>query len=67
MVAYYSQIQQDFLLDTVVFHGLRNGTFVDVGANDGVSLSNTLTFERDRGWTGLCIEPTFLILPRKPR
>jgi FkbM family methyltransferase len=57
MVTYHSQIHQDYLLDTVVFRGLRNGVFVEVGANDGVSLSNTLTFERDRGWRGLCIEP----------
>ena len=32
------------------------GIFVDVGAADGISGSNTLMFE-DRGWTGLLIEP----------
>ena len=31
--------------------------FVDVGAHDGVNLNNTLFFEVDRGWTGVCIEP----------
>lgn len=33
------------------------GTFVDVGAYDGLSTSNTLTLELDYGWIGLCIEP----------
>ena len=32
------------------------GTFVDVGAGDGISLSNTFAFEH-RGWRGLCVEP----------
>jgi FkbM family methyltransferase len=40
-----------------VFHGLRNGYFVDVGAYDGVSLSNTYVLEKEFGWTGLCVEP----------
>lgn len=32
------------------------GVFVDVGALDGVAISNTLFFE-EMGWTGVCIEP----------
>lgn len=32
------------------------GVFVDVGAGDGVRISNTLWLE-ERGWTGLLIEP----------
>jgi len=36
---------------------LRGGTFVDIGANDGVTISNTLYFEKELGWTGLAIEP----------
>ena len=34
-----------------------NGTFVDIGANDGVTISNTLYFEKELGWSGLAIEP----------
>jgi len=34
----------------------RNGFFIEVGANDGVSQSNTLYFEKYLGWTGLLIE-----------
>lgn len=35
----------------------RHGTFVDIGANDGVTISNTLYFEKELGWNGLAIEP----------
>ncbi|MBN2106043.1 MAG: FkbM family methyltransferase [Deltaproteobacteria bacterium] len=33
-----------------------NGFFIEVGANDGISQSNTLYFERYKGWKGLLIE-----------
>ena len=33
------------------------GVFIEAGANDGVAVSNTLYFERHRGWTGLLVEP----------
>lgn len=35
-----------------------NGYFVELGANDGFSQSNTLAFENKRGWRGVLIEPT---------
>lgn len=54
---FYSQDKQDELLETYVFKGYRRGVFVDVGAWDGVTFSNTLFFEKERGWTGIHIEP----------
>ena len=33
------------------------GVFLEVGANNGISQSNTILFERKFGWTGLLIEP----------
>ena len=33
------------------------GTFLDVGANDGVTLSNTRALA-ERGWRGVLIEPS---------
>ena len=30
--------------------------FVEMGAFDGIHISNTLALERDVGWRGLCVE-----------
>ena len=38
-------------------NGFKNGFFVDVGAHDGISINNTLYFERNNGWKGINIEP----------
>lgn len=35
-----------------------NGFFVELGANDGITQSNTYYFEKNRGWSGVLIEPT---------
>jgi hypothetical protein len=37
--------------------GLREGFFLDSGASDGISCSNTLFLEREYGWSGVCVEP----------
>lgn len=37
--------------------GKRNGVFVEAGAADGLSQSNTLLLERKYGWRGVLIEP----------
>ena len=54
---YKSQWQQDRVLNETIFNSKKGGVFVDVGAHDGVSCSNTYFFEKELGWTGLCIEP----------
>lgn len=53
----YSQHGQDrFVYETFFKERTQPGTFVDVGAYDGITFSNTLLFER-LGWGGVCIEP----------
>jgi FkbM family methyltransferase len=54
---FYSQFKQDSYLETNIFKGYKNGIYVDVGAHDGVSLNNTLYFEKNNNWTGINIEP----------
>ncbi len=54
---YYSQCEQDKFINENLFKNLPNGVFVDVGAHDGIALSNTYFFEKELGWSGICIEP----------
>jgi FkbM family methyltransferase len=52
----YSQLGQD--LDVIKHYNFKeNGFFVEIGANDGISLSNTYLLEKKYNWKGLCIEP----------
>jgi FkbM family methyltransferase len=54
---YYSQYKQDEFIDKVLFNKKENGFFIEIGAHDGISFSNTLFFEKYRNWKGMCIEP----------
>lgn len=36
----------------------NNGYFVELGANDGITQSNSYYFEKYRGWRGTLVEPT---------
>ena len=51
----YSQYGQDVAVFDLLGRP-STGVFVDIGANDGRSLSNSLLFE-EQGWTGICVEP----------
>jgi FkbM family methyltransferase len=57
--------------ETRIFHGLNGldlkmrrhlnfdgGYFVEAGANDGITQSNTLYYERHHGWRGVLVEPS---------
>jgi FkbM family methyltransferase len=52
-----SQEKQDEYLEQNVFKGYKNGVFMDIGAHDGVSINNTLYFEKYNNWKGYNIEP----------
>jgi FkbM family methyltransferase len=56
-VHFYSQYQQDQYVYERFFKNKRNGVFVDIGAHDGITLSNTYFFEKNMEWTGICVEP----------
>lgn len=53
---YKSQAGQDQYVNEIFFKNKRNGVFIDIGAHDGVSYSNTWFYEKILGWTGICIE-----------
>lgn len=54
---YVSQCGQDKIVNEYFFRNKKNGVFVDIGAHDGISGSNTYFFEKELGWTGICFEP----------
>ena len=53
---YYSQSGQDKWIVEKLFPDKKEGTFVDIGANDGITFSNTYLLEK-MGWNGIAIEP----------
>ena len=54
-IQYYSQIGQDkYFIEYI--NGRKSGYFVDVGAHNGKTYSNTYTLEKYFEWKGLCIE-----------
>lgn len=55
-MTYISQIGQDRFIDEF-FDKKENGFFIDVGANEGIHISNTYFLEKYRNWKGICIEP----------
>lgn len=54
---YYGQCGEDVAVHTRYFPTKRNGVFLELGALDGQTYSNTKFFEESMGWTGVLIEP----------
>lgn len=53
---YPSEIGQDKWVAEVMFPGVTDGVFLDVGSGHGQIGSNTRALE-DLGWTGICVDP----------
>ena len=61
-----SELPQE--VDDIIFKNkLQNGFFIEAGATNGESGSNTLFFELERNWTGLLVEPLPYKLAEKNR
>eukprot|EP00727_Mastigamoeba_balamuthi_P011702 m51a1_g7154 hypothetical protein (280) ;mRNA; r:341352-342936 len=52
----YSERGQDIYLDRWVFSQFMWGSFLELGANQGVRFSNALHLEESHGWHGICVE-----------
>lgn len=54
-----------------IFGQKERGYFIELGANDGLTQSNTAFFEKSRGWRGVLIEPSLsaykMCLTRRPK
>jgi FkbM family methyltransferase len=51
-----SQFGQDIHLAEKIYKHKKNGFFVEIGAYDGVDMSNTYLLENKYEWKGLCVE-----------
>ena len=51
---FYSQFGEDYLLYSL-FRSETDGFYVDIGAFDGIHISNSYIFEQ-LGWPGICVE-----------
>ena len=54
---FQSGLGQDYWVIHTVFNYKKNGFFVEAGAADGVSGSNSYILEHSYDWTGICVEP----------
>ena len=59
-ISYGLNNSQGIPLDLILVEimNYRDGIFIEVGANDGVTQSNTKLFEEKYGWTGILVEPS---------
>lgn len=53
---FHSQFEQDKIINTLL-KNKKNGFFIDIGAYDGITYSNSLFFEKQKNWSGICFEP----------
>ncbi len=53
---YFSQNGQDKWLVSEVFNFKKKGSFVELGASEGIKFSNTYALEKFLDWKGICIE-----------
>jgi FkbM family methyltransferase len=53
----YSQGGQDIYV-TRILKEKRDGYFIEIGANNGYTMSNTYLLEKNYGWKGICVEAT---------
>ena len=53
---YYGKNHLDKKIE--MFMNYNNGFYVEIGAYDGVTQSNTLYFEKNKNWKGILIEPS---------
>lgn len=59
------QFGQPVYVDEVLFKGqVQDGFFIEAGADDFETDSNTLLFELKHGWGGLLVEPNPTIFPK---
>jgi FkbM family methyltransferase len=54
---FYHDLYNDLFYKDIVFENKRNGYFVEVGALDGMIMSQSYLFEKVLNWKGIVVEP----------
>jgi len=54
---YFSQFGQDKFINDNFFQNKKRGTFIEIGAYDGLTGSNCAFFEKNLKWSGIIVEP----------
>jgi FkbM family methyltransferase len=54
---YYGQMGEDSHIHRRYFPSFRNGVFLEMGAHNGITFSNSKFFEDTLNWSGVLIEP----------
>lgn len=63
-MTWFAQAGQDrWVADNTFRDQAHGGFFVDVGAHDGITHSNSYALERSFGWRGICVEPNPDVYP----
>jgi len=57
---YYSKNNEDEYYIKNIINYKKNGIFLDIGAYDGITYSNTYYLESILGWSGICVEPYYI-------
>ena len=64
MRKYYSHFGEDKWVAEEIFKLKKNLYFVDLGAGDGIYVSNTYFFEKYLNWKGICIEASDVLFEK---
>ncbi len=56
-MAYSQNDEEQVILDLMAKAGIERGRFLDIGAYDGKTFSNTFRLV-ELGWSGVCVEPS---------
>ena len=54
---YKHDLKNDEFADKYIFKHKQNGYFVEIGACDGINISQCYFFENNLNWDGIAIEP----------
>ena len=53
---FYGRSKEDKFIYENLFYNVKNKTYIEIGACDGIMTSNTLFFEKELNWSGILIE-----------